>query len=157
MVLNYKKIFFLIVSFFIFDITVVVGDKTFTTTNFFEEVNKIVVKKQISLIGTIYHANQRENDSTYLITASGKLIDTNKLNNNQLRYVALSRDLLKIFKLGGLYKYGDKINVISKYKEINGIWVVVDCTSKRMKNKIDFLVPSTVNNIKYHNIKIEKI
>lgn len=157
MVLNYKKIFFFIVSFFIFDITVVVGDKTSIATNFLEFNNKSLVKKQISLIGTIYHANQRENDSTYLITASGKLIDTNKLNNNKLRYVALSRDLLKHFKLGGLFKYGDKINVSSRYKEINGIWIIVDCTSKRMKNKIDFLVPSTVNNKKYFNIKIDKI
>jgi len=70
-----------------------------------------------------------------LMTASGRRIDVKKLNKGQLRYCAVSRDLL------GKYKYGDIVHVyINEGHPYNGEWMVVDTMAKRWNNKIDLLV-----------------
>lgn len=84
---------------------------------------------------TCYNAVAEQCDGDPLTTASGKKIDLNKLNRGELRYVAVSRDLLKE------YKYGDKVDVyISEGHPYNGTWVVADTMHRRWNNKIDLLV-----------------
>ena len=70
-----------------------------------------------------------------LITADGSIIDINKLNKNKLRWVAISRNLLK------KYSMGDTIIIESEIKELSGEWVIHYKMAKRWKNKIDFLLP----------------
>lgn len=84
---------------------------------------------------TCYNAVAEQCDGDPLTTASGKKIDLNKLNRGELRYVAVSRDLLKE------YKYGDMVDVyISDGHPYNGTWVVADTMHRRWNNKIDLLV-----------------
>lgn len=84
---------------------------------------------------TCYNAVAEQCDGNPLMTASGRKIDLNKLNRGELRYVAVSRDLLKE------YKYGDMVDVyISEGHPYNGTWIVADTMHKRWNNKIDLLV-----------------
>lgn len=84
---------------------------------------------------TCYNAVAEQCEGNPLMTASGKKIDLNKLNRGELRYVAVSRDLLKE------YKYGDIVEVfISEGHPYNGQWMVADTMHKRWNNKIDLLL-----------------
>ena len=90
-------------------------------------------------------------DSDPFTTACGAIIDTVKLKNKELRWCALSRDLIydehrqklhdydkTIFR--GFFKFGDTIVVESiSSPQINGKWVVLDCMNARYKRSIDFL------------------
>ena len=82
-----------------------------------------------------YTITKEENKDIGLITADGSIIDINKLNKNKLRWVAISRNLLK------KYSMGDTIIIESEIKELSGEWVIHDKMAKRWKNKIDFLLP----------------
>jgi hypothetical protein len=59
-------------------------------------------------------------------------IDTVALRNGQLKWCALSRDMLK--RWGGKYDYGDSIYVSGL-----GWYVVKDVMNKRFRNKLDIL------------------
>lgn len=91
-----------------------------------------IISKTIKVTVTSYNPDTAQCDSTPYQTASMLMIDTNLLKNNKLKWVALSRDLLK--RWGGKYKYNDSINIptMGKYR-------VVDCMNKRYKNRIDIL------------------
>jgi len=56
-----------------------------------EYVEEQILYKQV--IGTVYHAVSNQTDDSPLLTADNSLIDTTRVN--ELRWVALSRDLLK--------------------------------------------------------------
>lgn len=84
---------------------------------------------------TCYNAVAEQCGANPLMTASGKKIDLDKLDSGELRYVAVSRDLLK------QYKYGDVVEVfISEGHPYNGSWIVADTMHKRWTNKIDLLL-----------------
>jgi hypothetical protein len=91
----------------------------------------------INVIVTSYNPQISQCDSTPYLTASMNVIDTNLLKINKIRWVALSRNLLK--RWGGKYKYNDSIDIpsLGKYR-------VVDCMNKRFKNRIDILTYSSV-------------
>jgi hypothetical protein len=59
-------------------------------------------------------------------------IDTVALRNGQLKWCALSRDMLK--RWGGQYDYGDSIYISGL-----GWYEVRDCMNARWKQKIDVL------------------
>ena len=99
---------------------------------------------------TTYNAVAGQCDSTPLNTADGSLIDLVKLKNKQIKWVALSRDLIycefrqNLFKdtthWRGPFKFGDTINISSKLRpDFNGKWVVHDCKAAKYHNHIDFL------------------
>lgn len=92
---------------------------------------------QFNVTATYYHAGPKHGLSWH--TASGKKIDIKKLNSGKLRWVALSRDLLRH------YKYGDTITVISDNPKVNGKWIVMDKMGKHHRKRIDFLTPKGVN------------
>lgn len=116
----------------------------------------LLVLMLISLVGqhnvtaTYYHAGPKHGLSWY--TASGNKINTEQLNAGKLRWVALSRDLLRH------YHYGDTIIVISDNPKLRGKWVVMDKMHQRHRNRIDFLAPSGNNlgMLKPTKVKIRK-
>lgn len=84
---------------------------------------------------TCYNAVASQCSGNPLITASGRKIDLKKLNKGELRYCAVSRDLLKE------YNYGDTIEVfISEGHPYNGEWLVADTMHKRWNKRIDLLL-----------------
>jgi hypothetical protein len=106
---------------------------------------------------TTYNAEINQCDSEPLITADGSRIDLNKLSKCELRWCALSRDLIwdeerqklheydtTIFR--GFFSFGDTIVVESiSNPQINGKWVLRDCMAKRYKRSIDFLFDAKNN------------
>lgn len=86
---------------------------------------------QYSLQATKYYPGYK---GMKTITADGSKINSNKLKNGNIRWVALSRDMLKEFK------FGDTIRVESSNSYLNGYWVVKDKMHKRCKRKIDFML-----------------
>ena len=84
---------------------------------------------------TTYYCNVSQCDNDPFTTADGSVIDPIKLKNKQIRWCALSRDLIwdeyrqTIHKQGfrGLFEFGDTIVVKSNSNpQINGKWVVHD-------------------------------
>ena len=90
------------------------------------------------ITGTYYNPVPEQCDASPLITADGSKIDLDKLKNREIRWVALSRDLLK--RWGGPLDHGDTITITHKNPAINGKWVVHDCMNRRFKKRMDFLV-----------------
>jgi hypothetical protein len=100
---------------------------------------------------TTYNVDVEQCDNDPLTTADGSRIDTVALANGELRWCALSRDLIydeerqklhdydtTIFR--GFFLFGDTIVVESiSSPQINGKWCVRDCMNKRYKRSIDFL------------------
>jgi hypothetical protein len=114
--------------------------------------NKSFVLKTL----TIYHPTKRQCDDTPLITASNAKIDTVKLFKQQIRWIALSRDLLKRWK--GVFNYGDTILLNSGDKKIDGLWIIQDNLNKRYKNRGDLLFDSRIRKHgKWKDVKITKL
>jgi len=114
-------------------------------------VNSEVLKSNSYHIVTAscYRPTIGQCDSTPLITADGSKIDTNNIDN--LRWLAISRNLEKH------YKMGDKILVAGVGNGLDGIWIIKDRMNKRFKNKIDFLISDKITGGLFKNIKIYKI
>jgi hypothetical protein len=105
---------------------------------------------------TIYHPTVSQCDSTPLITASNAKINVEKLYKQELRWIALSRDLLKRWK--GDFNYGDTIVLASGDSRIDGLWIIQDNLNKKYKNRGDLLFDSRVRKLgKWKNVKISKL
>jgi hypothetical protein len=105
---------------------------------------------------TIYNPTRRQCDRTPLITASNKKIDLAKLSSQQLRWIALSRNLLK--RWNGAFAYGDTVLVTSGDPAIDGAWVIHDTLNKRYKNRGDLLFDRSVRKLgKWENVTISKM
>ena len=106
---------------------------------------------------TTYYCNVSQCDNDPFTTADGSVIDPIKLKNKEIRWCALSRDLIwdeyrqklhdydtTVFR--GFFEFGDTIVVKSNSSpQINGKWVVHDTMNKRYTNSIDFLI-DPINN-----------
>ena len=105
---------------------------------------------------TVYNPVKRQCDKTPLITASNARIDVARLKSRQLRWIALSRNLLKRWK--GAFQYGDTVNITTGDPEIDGEWIIQDTLNKRYKNAGDLLFDSNVRKLgKWKNVKISRI
>jgi len=114
----------------------------------------------ISIVrATTYNAVAGQCDDTPFNTADGSRIDTAKLFTGEIRWVALSRDLIKDSYRDGLYmnrnhwrgyfEFGDTMEVFSDSSpQINGKWVVHDCMAPRYERSVDFLFDPRNNNPK---------
>lgn len=100
------------------------------------------------VIATKYNAVVGQCDNTPLITACNERINLKKLNNYELKWIAVSRDL-RVH-----YPYGSKVLIECDNELLNGIWYVMDTMSPKWKKKIDFLVPT---NDKYNMDKPIKV
>jgi 3D (Asp-Asp-Asp) domain-containing protein len=107
-----------------------------------------VVSEYKSVKTSIYNPTKAQCDADPTTTASGAVISEERLRKGKLRYVSLSRDLLK------RYKYGTYLIVKSSNAYYNGKWKIVDTMNKRFKNKIDFLQHLKDKNIPPRTVKI---
>ena len=99
------------------------------------EVKEIPYKK---LKATFYNPVQSQCDGNPLITGSGYRINLSKLKKGDIKVVAVSRDLLKI------YPYGSTIYVHQPV-HLRGTYRVEDTMNSRFRKRIDFLVYDRLN------------
>jgi hypothetical protein len=105
---------------------------------------------------TIYHPDKKQCDNTPLITASNAKINTEDLKKQNIRWMALSRDLLKRWK--GEFQYGDTVLVTAGDPQIDGFWVIKDTMNKRFKKRGDLLFDSSVRKMgKWKNVEIARV
>ena len=105
---------------------------------------------------TVYNPTKRQCDRTPLITASNARIDKDKLYKQEIRWMALSRNLLKRWE--GKFHYGDTVRVNSGDPEIDGIWVIQDNLNKRYKDAGDLLFDGRVRKLgKWKNVTITRM
>lgn len=85
---------------------------------------------------TRYNPVEGQCNSQPLITADMSKISLSKLKRGKIRWIAVSRDLRKI------YKYGDVVEIKAKDGDdnsINGLYEVHDTMNKRFTDRIDIL------------------
>lgn len=119
-----------------------VKEELFPTTN--KKQSEITID---NIVGTVYHLDKKQCDSNPYETADGTNLKGKDIN--KLRYVALSRDLIKdsyrdkLHNVKGQWKgqieFGDTITIVSDNKLLCGKWIVKDVMNKRFKKKIDFM------------------
>lgn len=83
---------------------------------------------------TWYNPVVSQCDSDPLVTADMSRIDLDALGKREIRWIAVSRDLL------GDYSMGDTIYLESPNPKINGEWVIHDVMNRRFTKRIDLLV-----------------
>ena len=103
------------------------------------EVKEIPFHK---LKATYYNPTQSQCDGDPLTTGSGYRIDLKKLKRKEIKVVAVSRDLLKV------YPYGSTIYVHQPV-HLRGTYRVEDTMNKRFRRRIDFLV--------YDKVKVDSV
>lgn len=93
----------------------------------------------IRVTATVYNPVKSQCSENPLTTADGSIINVAKLNRGEIKWIAVSQDLLKTFK------FGDKVEVISEDELISGVYEVHDTMPKKWTKKIDILMPSKIN------------
>lgn len=83
---------------------------------------------------TWYNPCESQCDSDPLVTADMSVIDLEELKNRDIRWIAVSRDLLET------YSMGDTVIIDSPNQKVNGEWVIHDVMNKRFTKRIDLLV-----------------
>lgn len=95
---------------------------------------------------TTYNPVEGQCDDTPLITADGTKIDLNKLKKGEIKYCAISRNLLPFIPLGSVIE-------IEGY----GLYEVRDTMNKRFNHCIDILQYVGEKNFKKTKVKVVKI
>ena len=119
-----------------------------------EEEESEILGEVRYVTATYYHPVKAQTNSNPLITASGKKIDMEKLRTGELKWIAISRDLLRI------YKYGDVVRITCDHDpSINGDYMITDTMHPRFKATIDILFhPSKHHKAgKWKKVKIQKL
>lgn len=91
---------------------------------------------------TIYNPSLEQCDGDPFITASNMRINPVKLHQGSIRWMALSRNMLK--RWGGHFDYGDTVIVHAGDPAIDGEWIIQDTMNKRFKNRGDLLFDSRI-------------
>ena len=100
-----------------------------------------------SVLMTWYNPVESQCDSDPFITADMSEIILDELENRDIRWIAVSRDLLD------KYSMGDTVIIESSNPRVNGEWVIHDKMNKRFTNRIDLLV---AENDEYYNLRMPK-
>lgn len=100
-----------------------------------------------SVLMTWYNPVESQCDSDPFITADMSEIILDELENRDIRWIAVSRDLLD------KYSMGDTVIIESSNPRVNGEWVIHDKMNKRFTNRIDLLV---AENDDYYNLRMPK-
>lgn len=111
---------------------------------------------------TIYNPTRGQCGPQPLITADGSKIDLQKLEKRELKWIAISPDLKKVYPLGTKVRLECDICCGShKVKHFSGIYEIHDLMSPRWKKKIDLLVHPKHNpdypHGNYYRIRMEKL
>ncbi len=108
-------------------------------------------EKEIHVTATRYNPVAKECGKDPLVTADGSKINLKALKKKKIRWIAVSRDLLKV------YKYGEMVK-ISGADELDGIYTIHDTMHKRWRKKVDILTHSS-HKIKggLWKVKIKKV
>ena len=112
-----------------------------------EQVISIPADTTFTVTASVYHAVKEQCDSDPYTTAYMVTID--KSNPDKHRFVALSRDLLKVFKAG------DTIQVNGTWT-YDGLWIVADKMNARFTNSIDFLIAKGQYEHKFEGVVMKK-
>lgn len=132
--MNIKKILFLVTLTVLPTMTDAVDNKTRVKhRNYTTKAHKV---KTIEVLATKYNPVKAQCNNDPLTTADLSKIHLGKLRRGQLRWIAVSRDLLKDFN------YGDTVKVSCENKKLCGEWVIHDTMHQRWTRRIDFLVPT---------------
>ena len=102
-----------------------------------------------SVLITWYNPVESQCDDDPLITADLSKIDLSALKRRDIRWIAVSRDLLE----AGKYQMGDTVFINSPNEKINGEWVIHDKMNSRFTKRIDLLVSKGDT---YYNLKMPK-
>lgn len=92
-------------------------------------------------------------DEDPLVTADNSKIDLKKLERGQIRWVAVSRDLLDKYSYGNIIE----LTVVKGNKRINGRYIVHDTMNPRFTNRVDILTPLGAPMDVWSDVKIRKI
>lgn len=100
---------------------------------------------------TVYNAVPEQTNSNPTITASGRVIQPEKVQ--EMRIIAMERTMMARC---GIH-YGDTV-LVKGAGAYDGEWVVEDTMHPRYagQDKIDFLVPSDVRLGKWENVEVYK-
>ena len=88
---------------------------------------------EYDVVVTRYRPVVEETDNTPLQTADLSEISMVKLQRGKLKWVAISRDLLKT------YRYGSKIRIQTEDPNIDGVYEVHDTMNPRWTSRVDIL------------------
>lgn len=129
-------------------------EETGTTTRKKTDKKKKVKKNATQVTVTRYSPDKSQCDNDPLVTADLSEINLKKLRRRQIKWVAISQDLLT------KYQYGDKLKLTcSEDPSINGIYEVHDCINKRFRNRVDILTHSDNNQGQglWENVQVAKL
>jgi 3D (Asp-Asp-Asp) domain-containing protein len=113
-----------------------------------EEIGEVRI-----VTATYYNPVKEQCNSEPLITASGKEINMELLEKGELKWIAVSRDLLRI------YKYGDIVRITCDHDpSIDGDYEITDTMHERFENTIDLLWPVGMKGKgKWEGVQIAKV
>lgn len=104
---------------------------------------------------TIYNPTVDQCDQDPFVTASNQKISPRKLKSGAIRWMAVSRDMLK--RWGGNLNYGDTVVVFTGDASIDGEWIIQDTMNKRFKNRGDLLFDSQLRTTGvWSNVTLQK-
>lgn len=123
-----------------------ISEKEIKNSIYWTEENSFEEDKDTVLL-TWYNPIEAQCDPDPLITADNSKINLEKLKNREIRWIAVSRDLLD------KYSMGDTVIIDSPNDKINGEWVIHDKMNKRFTKRIDLLVSEDE---KYYGLRMPK-
>ncbi len=147
--LNIVKYF---VLFFILGLNLImiqkVNDLSTEVVRIEKQIDTIYINSPLEKIITltVYNPVESQCDDTPLVTANGTKIDLEKLKKGEIKYCAVSRDLLSEIPYGSII-----------YIEGHGEYEVVDTMNKRIKMGVDILQDVSEKGFKKTNIRILKV
>jgi hypothetical protein len=101
---------------------------------------------------TIYNPTTKQCDRDPLVTASNKRIDIHELKAGSIRWMALSRNMLK--RWGGALNYGDTIILQTGDPAVDGKWVIQDTMNKKFTNRGDLLFDASRTRGLWKNVRM---
>lgn len=103
---------------------------------------------------TIYNPTTRQCDRDPLVTASNKRIDIDELRAGTIRWMALSRNMLK--RWGGELNYGDTMALQTGDSAVDGLWVIQDTMNKKYMNRGDLLFDVSRSHGMWRNVRMTR-
>lgn len=97
---------------------------------------------------TYYNPVREQCDDNPLEVATGDLIDMRKLKRGDLKWIAVSRDLLK---------FGFKLNEVVWIEELECFYIIKDTMNARFTRKVDVLQHASHKPLKYSKLTLRKL